>query len=508
MKLKISAKDSMYKIFKLVDKLPKNKKIDIFIDQENEIFDSIWWWKQLVDKLNEKGIVYRFISIWVKSRKYFEVLWIEQVVFQNISIGDKIRWFYNFFFVAKDLHWKILKKRSFLSYLMIVWEILLVLYIFYLFYNLVSPSAKVYVKPSYDVEDIVYNFRYYPSNLDAENQWSRLLWIPYHTGSVTIKQEMSMDVANVRYLQKPARWKIRLINTVPKKFSLVANTKFVTDDWLQFRALEWFNIPEALDGLNEDVVIELEALEQDVDGELIWNRWNIKQGTVLYIKNLKDSSVMKNVYWVAEDQFKWWDTTSEWVVSLTDIDMLKNNLVQHITKDKKQLLLEQIDQNNNVVLLNFDDFIKAQIKSVNVNANPWDQISRIEWVADVIIDYLYINREDIKAWFQKYIEQRASDSTRLIDIDQGSLLFYDKEQEWDYIIIPTKIDIVRWYDFENDVNWIKNELKSKLLWKNILDTQDIVLRYKEIDAVTIRITPEWYDILPSLKSRIDIMVAE
>jgi len=60
-------------------------------------------------------------------------------------------------------------------------EAIAVLLVMYTLYALVLPSTKVIITPNYNVEDIIYNFRYYPSARTQFPQISQSIGIPYYS---------------------------------------------------------------------------------------------------------------------------------------------------------------------------------------------------------------------------------------------------------------------------------------------------------------------------------------
>ncbi len=534
MKIKIWQHDSFHKIYKIIEKIQRNKSVDIEIHENNEIFHNIFWWKQIFDLLVMRHIDFKFICSTDKTLKYFDdlkiqveklwfVFWDDKIIFKRQIIKDTLKNVFNFFFTAKDLHGKILKKRSWITYVIISWEIIWLWYIFFFFYSLVSPSAEIFLTPSYNVEEIVYNFRFFEENRKQEFEDSQAISIPYYTGSIQITYPMSIQVQNIKYLQNPAKWTIKIINNSKKWFSLKANTKFITDDWLIFRALWWFNIQPSKDWKPTETFIEVESMEKDDNDKIIWIRWNLNKWTILYIRNLKDSFYLKDLYWIVEKNFWWWNTITEWTVSLSDIDILKNKLKENVEKEKMTLLVKHInDQNSQIIsnkndlesdnrkiLLPFDEFINMEIDNVTTNSNPWDKLSDIEWNLKSTISYKYVIWEDMKKWVKKYIQQRQSDNMNLADIDSSSLIFYELNKSKNYYVIPSKIDVIWWYDFIKDINWIKNNIKSNIIWKTKDESINLIKKsYLEVGTVDIKLFPSWYSILPNLKSRINININE
>jgi hypothetical protein len=53
---------------------------------------------------------------------------------------------------------------------------------------------------------------------------------------------MTISTANIKYIQQPSRGTIEIVNKIPKDYSFVENTRFVTDDGRQFVAVKSFTV--------------------------------------------------------------------------------------------------------------------------------------------------------------------------------------------------------------------------------------------------------------------------
>lgn len=506
MRLKFWQQDSLYKIFKTIEKIPTTKNIEIFIDAKNSFYDNIWWWKQLVDLLNSKNLEYVFLYNDLSLKDYFKELWVNSN-FQEKDLFTKIvKSIYNVFFSAKKYHGYIVSKWNYISYAIIVWEIIWVVTLLYFFYSLISPSANIFIKPSYSVDEIIYNFRYYPAEKSKFFSDSKYISIPYNSGSFEVKYTLSTAVQNVKYMQNPSRWSAILINTSDKDFSLVANTRFVTDDWILFKSKNWVNLPAANASWASQVEVQLEAMDIDTKWNIIWERWNISKDTKIYIRNLKDSFYLKNVYAIPKDNFAWWETKADWTVQPQDIEFLKARLSKYVYWNKMLLLKNQLSTQEDKIALNFDDIVKVNIVDYDIKASSWDNKPMIEWTINALVNYKFINWADMLSWYNEYINQRVSSNMQLVDIDKSSLLFFDKTNFDNIFVVPTKVDIIRGYNFGKDINWIKDEIKSKIIGKTLAESQDIILSYPEIDVAIVKLSPPWYNIIPSVRSRIKINI--
>jgi hypothetical protein len=105
------------------------------------------------------------------------------------------------------------------------------------------------------------------------------------------------------------------------------------------------------------------------------------------------------------------------------------------------------------------------------------------------------------------MDQRKSNIHEIITINTDSINFIQL-MSWSYnsYIIPTKINIIQWYDFQKDINDIKNSISDKVLWLPEDKAKNVILSYPEISNVTISISPPRYNLISNLKSRIFIKV--
>jgi hypothetical protein len=75
----------------------------------------------------------------------------------------------------------------------------------YILYALIIPSSSLHITPKYTVEDIIYNFRYYPHS-EVENVLDDdRLSIPYYRGDIAYEHDITTNVANISSQQKPAQ---------------------------------------------------------------------------------------------------------------------------------------------------------------------------------------------------------------------------------------------------------------------------------------------------------------
>lgn len=74
MKLFFLKDDSLYKIYKTIEKAPKNKKIFIYIEVKNQFFLHEWRGKQIKELIDKENIQAVFVTQSEQSKKFFEKL--------------------------------------------------------------------------------------------------------------------------------------------------------------------------------------------------------------------------------------------------------------------------------------------------------------------------------------------------------------------------------------------------------------------------------------------------
>ncbi|MBP6086341.1 hypothetical protein KA478_04120 [Patescibacteria group bacterium] len=164
MKLFFTKEDTLYKIMKSIEKLPKGKAVSLYIDYQNSFFAHPWWGKQIVSLMDERAIKYSFVSKHPKAKKYFEE---HNIPYQYEAPNRFLHAMHllgMLMFNAKKFHLSVFTKKSTLSYVFIIGEVLGIFAIVYVMYQFLVPSATLLIQPAYTVEDVVYNFRYYPAN--------------------------------------------------------------------------------------------------------------------------------------------------------------------------------------------------------------------------------------------------------------------------------------------------------------------------------------------------------
>jgi hypothetical protein len=511
MKIFFVKEDSLLKIFKTLEKIQKWKNVEITIDPEHPLFDNERWWRQIKEVLEKRWINATFITKTEKSRIFFQKLWFNVNHTEQNKFVKIFRMIFIFFFDIKKLHINMIKWWTWKKYnqiLIFSCEILILLLILWFAMSLFIHRAKIEINPSQQSETIIYNFRYYPAENTDYPRYSRFLSIPFYTWSIDYTYEMTINTSNIKYLQNPSIWEVKIFNKSNESFKLVPNTRFVTEDWKLFQSKTWIEIPAGYEWTPWEVVVKLQAMEKDENDIMMWNRWNISKWTTLYIRNLKQSYFLKNIYAVAIDNFEWWSLESEWTITQNDIDMLSWKLETYIQQQKKNIISQNFNINN-AILLTFGETTKAKTKSINIPHSSWENNSIIKWSITSNIEFLYIQRNDLISAYTEYMTQRPSDKTKLISIDKSSLAFYNDDEitetDWTFIV-PTKIEVIQGYDFSKDINRILDEIKTHIVSIDKEEARSYILSFPEVASTKIKVSPSRYWSMPKVKSKIKILI--
>jgi hypothetical protein len=179
MKLFFLESDSFYKIYKTLEKLPEHKKVTCFVETTNPIFDNVRWGKQIRDLIHEKKLQTTWIAKNEKAKHFFEAAQLPYEYKYRNKRERNLHLTYLFLFKNKAFHQSWINKSDYMKHVIRVMELLLIGLVIYGTYLFVWPSARFTLTPTYTLQDIVYNFRYYPRQDNIFALENERLSIPY-----------------------------------------------------------------------------------------------------------------------------------------------------------------------------------------------------------------------------------------------------------------------------------------------------------------------------------------
>jgi len=512
MKFFFAKTDSLYKIFKSLEKIPAHRNVEIFIDPEHSLFDNERRWSQIKDIIEKNQIDATFVTKNKKNRDYLESIWLKVNFEKPKHIEKTINFFYLLLFNIKKFHLHTYESKKYLFILIFFLEIILILWILRFIISLIVPSANITINPSENTETIIYNVRYYPHNDPNSTIEKRFLYVPYYNWQLNYKHELTISTANSKYISNPSSGKIKIYNKREQEYDLVRWTQFITSDGLIFRANRDFTIASWTVRMPSETIITVSADEYDQNWELVWIRWNIDFKTQMLIKNLEESSLAKDIRAESIESFKWWQSEAIWTVTEKDIQQLQQKLTEQVYNKK----LEIVADNFAIswwFLLPFDTITTTTFNNIEIQESAWDNSPTIKWTAYVTYNYKYVMRDDLYQVFNTYTNERRSENNLIVKINPATIQFlkdsvttnHDEiKMNGNVLTISTQVDIIQTYDFENDVKQILPEIKNKIAWMNVNDARNLILStYNEIWSAKIFV-PLRYDSIPVIKSRIKI----
>ena len=510
MKFFFAKTDSLYKIFKSLEKIPRNRNVEIFIDPEHSLFDNEWRWQQIKDIIDKNKIDATFVTKNKKNRDYLNSVWLKTNLVKEKHIQKAINLFYLFFFNIKKFHLQTYESKKYLFILIFFFEILLILWILRFIISLIVPSANITIQASESTETIIYNVRYYPHDDPRAATETRFLYVPFYTGALNYKHELTISTANSKYISNPSHGEIKIYNKKDQEYTIVRNTQFNTSDGLIFRAVDDFVLPAWTEKHPSETIITVKADEYDNNWELIGIRWNIPFKTLMYITKLEESSITKDIWAESIENFYWRDTESIGTVTDKDIQQLRDKLTNQVYTKKMQVVSENFPIES-WFLLPFETITTTTFNNIEIPQLSGDNIPTIKWTAYVTYNYIYVLRSDLYQIFMTYVNERQSENDLTVKIDQNSLQFLkdsnttnndEIKKIWKTYSISTQINVVHTYDFEKDPKQILSEIKNKIAWMDVNDARNYILSsFDEIWSVKISV-PLWYNSIPVIKSRI------
>ena len=505
-----SAKDNIYKIFQLLDKLKgrKYKEILLDIDPKNDFFSNKWWLKLVLEKAQDVWIKPIFVITNTRQELLMKQMWVNYV-WKKEPLFKKIRnSFYDFLDLLK---WnKFSQKYSrFFKFLIISFEVLFVFWLVLFVYNLVTPKTDVYIQPAVKIKHIIQKIYLAPANaknIDFDNKPH----LSFYTWEFTQTETVKVPVNDISFLTKPSHWEVKLVNTTFVGYSLKPHTQLITSDWIVFRLDNWIYVPPAKSKDKPWIAyVKVTADEKDAHGNLVGVRWNIPAWTKLFIRKMYVSIWKKKIWAEAVEDFKWWQTNPTWTVQLQDIQNVKKLLKNKFNENLKKYIISYLsDTNPDAVPLMFSWMYSANNFSYYIMAKPGDKLAYIQWSLQAVINYSYLRKQDIKDVFKDYLENHIVSMNDFIWWNDSSLQILDLQKIYPWFYLATiSLDAILWYDFDKDYNWIKQQILEQIPWMPISKAKQFILSFPAVAWVEIKTTNSLKTV-SKLKSRIYIHIVK
>ncbi len=513
MKLFFLKDDSLYKIFTTLEKIPKQTHIQIFIESENQFFNNVWRSKQIDGILKKRELKATFIAENDQQQKFFEENNINHDIKKISRYRMMMNLLYRFFFNIRKFHLHTYENKNY-AFFAIFWsELLLLILLGYFFYSLILPKTTITLSPSFEINEIVYNFRYMysPDVINYPND--KHIIIPIYTGianDISITSEIKKDtvVGNKKVIE----WSVRMINTTNNPISLQAKTQLIDENGIEFVTKNKVDIPRSqwkeqawvayVTIISKDNPENITLLEQFGDKVTVWHR--------LIIKNLRQSRNTKQVYAEISDGFMTDKPKGNEYILFGEIGELQKQLYDELF-DKRKSHIKTSDIPEWWVFVPFNKFIS--LTGCTYSAQ-WDNqneklLQTFSGSLTCDIQFGYVLKNDIVNWIRTYISNRSNNTRKVINIQDNSINFFELlTGEYNANIMPTRVNIIESYNLEEDTNNVISTIKSKIAGKTLEEWRKILSTYPEIEKGDISISPRWYSSITTLQSRIFIKIKD
>jgi len=504
MKLTFWPQDSIYKIFKLLKKVPRGKQVDIFLDS-HPLLEDAWWIETFVKYIRELDIT---ISVTTKNHGIADQLAVYGI--QTFFVWTRNRYEGFTKYLSKKIG-KTNQLRSPTDYLKsklaLIAELLVLVIIVYLFRWTISPKATITISPTTTVQAISYWFLAFPVDQKPELTVAPLSF-PWYTWTVITSVSKTIDLQSFSTELVPANWMVRFYNTVDEDISLLEWTALLTETNIPFTINNRIRIP-AWDKDNPWTVdVQITARDYFEDGLPVGEDGNIPQKSMLYIEKLPESSEQKAIRAEPINSFTNGKTILSWTVVSSDIQRLEKQLLGDIQQELAWIIRKG-NQDKTHITLPLPEEIQITVNRFVTNAQPGESASFLQWTMDVTITYPYIEKTDLERQSNLYLQQRTTPTSQKWGLSLERVDFYDPRDLWSgSYILPTTLQTFSTYDFSLDPYDITRQIKASIAGHNKDDAKAAALLFDEVHDISITISPFRYSAIPKSVDKIKVITED
>jgi hypothetical protein len=176
---------------------------------------------------------------------------------------------------------------------------------------------------------------------------------------------------------------------------------------------------------------------------------------------------------------------------------------------KKTRIIQERKAKNQDLYLMFDDLIQTVPMTFKHNVQVGDANPFIEGHLAGKLQYFYIPATTVMQAIQVYLKERNSPYTLLHTIDLSSIQLFEKKEVGSGVYeIPTKITLIRGYNFNQDPNAIISEIRERIKGLSFDEARDIIYGYEGIAKVDITNSPFWFRSISENPERIQFFLDE
>ena len=449
---------------------------------------------------------------------------------KKITIGELIRDF-------RDQHSKSKKKsteiegvyhyvrpnRRFLGFILAV-----SLGLFFLVTYIVLPGATIYVKPKFDNIEHSINVtladRDKNQNLLNRNEPNIIASELIET---VTQESRTFETTGKRFDGVNASGNITIINTSEDQWTLVAETRFETEEGIIFRIKEPAYVPPQTTAENGEATpgtleVKVEADPFDKFKGKVGDRGNIEP-TRFTIPAL--SSFNQERIW-GESQAPMTGGITRYQPVVEDADIIaaqkqiEGNLVE-IAKEQLKEHIESMNQLNetNLVLLGSDQFLEIELQEVRVPENIAGSTQEsFEVFAQIKATGIAYDYDQLFELLKKNLKSRTHPDMKIKEesIRPESIIFEPVNPEgYDealgQIKMTASIEGIQEYVIDDSLQAgvrFTTRMKEKVLGLSIEKAEAYVANLPEVEDVEIKLWPFWLSRIPRIADNIEVKLME
>lgn len=501
MKLTFTSKDNIYKIFKILKKIPHGKTVHIFLD-DHPLLTQTRRIEAFVQQLQESALEVTVTTTSKIIAKHLQ----EHSITTICTAENKWDTWAKSLLPAIFFSWnnRLPSKEYLKSKLSLIAELLVLTIIVYIFWGTISPKATIRLEPAVYVQPLTYSFLYYPAGQSLPQITPLPLAIPIYSGQVHYRSSKTIDLSSFTTDLLAAKGTITLYNTLDEEFSLLEGTTLATSDGMLFTLDNRVRLPAGSESVPGKTRVTITAKEYQEDGTPIGELGNIAKDTRLWIQKLPESREQKSVRAEPLHAFTEGQTIISGTVVSADIEQLEKLLREDIQEELPGIIRKHLPANS--LSLPISQEITVTTERFLTNAQPGESTSFLQGTMEVVIRYPYVHKDDLIGQTKAYIAQRASTQHALGGISIDSTVFYDPRPiTTGSYTIPTTVQTFWGYDFEHDNHHLLTTLQKRLPGMSKKAALEAIVTLPEVQNASVSLSPPRYDTLPKSWEKINIV---
>jgi hypothetical protein len=378
--------------------------------------------------------------------------------------------------------------------------------IFFIIIYVALPGATVAIEPSSDVVTKTVNVIFTPQPDDERS----LKAYPVDTEvDVTITHSAS----GAENKGSNASGTITIVNKSGTERTLIATTRFQTQDGIVFRIQSDVTVPAGSESSPATVDVPVVADPLDANGSPVGVRGNIEP-TTFFLPGLKEDS-RSTLY--GQSSVAMTGGTSDVVMHVTEEDLqaaqieLEEKLKEEALADLRKVVLQEGNTVGATLKL-LEDSETLQFGTVSA-VLPYDLVGQekesFEVKGSLTLSGVAYDSEGLYSILKTEIVSVQTPGKQLISIDQDSISLevLNVEVASNTYKVTAQIQGVEEYQIDPDLEGgaeLSKKIKEHIAGKTIQEAEDYIQNLPEVNSVSVSVWPVWSPTIPSLPDNIKI----